>query len=80
MNKSLSLSISKSLHDHVKSSCQRYHLTLIGKAKSKLSLSKNEKLKNILLKIHELSSREFQKSIGLRDFGVLTKHHLEMVI
>ena len=42
---------------------------LVGKRKTKTKIIKNEKLKNIHLKIHELSSREFQKSIGLRDFG-----------
>ena len=40
---------------------------------------KNEKLKDVILKIHEISSREFQKSIGLRDFSALTMDHLEMV-
>ena len=33
-----SFPFSKSLHNHDKSSCQRYQLTLVGKAKSKLSL------------------------------------------
>ena len=79
LNTSHSFPISKSLHNHVKSSRQRYQLTLVGKAKSKLSLNKNEELKNVLLKIHVLSSREFQKSIGLRNFGVLTMHNLGMV-
>ena len=79
MNTSHSFPISKSLHGHVKSSRQRHQLMLTGKAKSELSTQKNERLKNNLLKIHELSSREFQKSFRLRDFGALTIHHLEIV-
>ena len=47
--------------------------------KQNLSLSKSEKLKNVLLKIHELSSRKFQKLIGLRDIGASTMNRLEMV-
>ena len=47
--------------------------------KQNLSLSKNAKLKNVLLKIHELSSIKFQKLIGLRDIGASTMNHLEMV-
>ena len=37
------------------------------------------KLKNVLLKIHGLSSTEFQKSIDMREFSALTMHYLEMV-
>ena len=47
--------------------------------KQNLSLSKNAKLKNVLLKIHELSPIKFQKLIGLRDIGASTMNHLEMV-
>ena len=35
--------------------------------------------KNVFLNIHELSQRECKKSVGLRYFGALTMHHLEIV-
>ena len=54
---------------------------LLLKNQNQNQIHKNEKLKNFLLKIHELSSREspLKKLLGLRDFGALAMHHLEMV-
>ena len=49
------------------------------KSKIKIKHIKNEKIKQVLSEIHELSSREttFEKSVGLRDFGASTLRHLE---
>ena len=54
---------------------------LLLKNQNQNEIHKIEKLKNFLLKIHELSSREspLKKLIGLRDFGALAMHHLEMM-